>query len=245
MSSLQPHASSTLYPITNIRPISIYINTRYCIFHQYFIKSLVFHFFITVGNLVAQHPQSFPGVSSSTYNIAQQQSKQSENNTHNNSNGESSEDEDVHMCGGCKQQFSSYSVFRKHKKSCNIRKKTKPGESNPNLEATAISLLANQFNQTSNTTNRLRDDTDNSIPIWTQPNDEENADTADTGDNDDIEMNGTETGSLICLTMEDGQDQESNLGSLHSSLVTIPQMSSVPSESIREGKVFKSYGFNI
>ena len=83
-----------------------------------------------------------------------------------NQEEDSSEDEDVHLCGGCKEQFRSYAIFTKHKKVCPSRKqKFKPVksantiESNPNLEANAISLLANQFSHT-------RDDTDSSIPIW-------------------------------------------------------------------------------
>eukprot|EP00090_Calanus_glacialis_P019336 TRINITY_DN29722_c0_g1_i1.p1 TRINITY_DN29722_c0_g1~~TRINITY_DN29722_c0_g1_i1.p1 ORF type:complete len:824 (+),score=198.98 TRINITY_DN29722_c0_g1_i1:56-2527(+) len=91
---------------------------------------------------------------------------------------DSSEDEDVHLCGGCKEQFRSYTIFAKHKKSCPARKqkprhekaissfRSMPSiESNPNLEANAISLLANQFSHPAEPDN-ARDDTDNSIPIW-------------------------------------------------------------------------------
>ena len=78
------------------------------------------------------------------------------------------EEEDIFLCGGCKQEFNSFSVFSSHKKKCVARKnrKSTPNtnngvSSNPNLEATAISLLANQFSQ-------KRDDTDSTIPIWTE-----------------------------------------------------------------------------
>ena len=90
---------------------------------------------------------------------------------------ESSEDEDLHLCGACKQQFQSYKVFSKHKKTCSARRlKAKKAEAtpsttniepernttsnitvthsaqeltttNPNLEANAIALLANQFSE--------------------------------------------------------------------------------------------------
>ena len=71
-----------------------------------------------------------------------------------------------------------------------------------------------------------RDDTDSSIPIWTQP--ESNNTVGDTL-NDSEEHGGLnigagEPGSLICLTMDgEGQAQES----LHSALVTMPQTSTV------------------
>jgi len=87
---------------------------------------------------------------------------------------DSSEDEDVHLCGGCKEQFRSYAIFTKHKKTCPARKqRSKLGksnsiptiESNPNLEANAISLLANQFSHSADPVDD-RDDTDSSIPIW-------------------------------------------------------------------------------
>ena len=102
----------------------------------------------------------------------------SQSPTEHNTDEESSEEEDVHLCGGCKEQFNSYTVFTKHKKTCPARKqKSKAGkvsfipsiESNPNLEANAISLLANQFSHPSIT----RDDTDSSIPIWPVPEEDQ------------------------------------------------------------------------
>jgi len=38
------------------------------------------------------------------------------------SDTDSSEDEDVHLCGACKGQFQSYRVFSRHKKTCSARK---------------------------------------------------------------------------------------------------------------------------
>ena len=35
---------------------------------------------------------------------------------------ESSEDEDLHLCGACKGQFQSYTAFTSHKKTCSARK---------------------------------------------------------------------------------------------------------------------------
>ena len=35
---------------------------------------------------------------------------------------ESSEDEDLHLCGACKGQFQSYTAFTSHKKTCAARK---------------------------------------------------------------------------------------------------------------------------
>ena len=191
------------------------------------------------GTLV---PQSFPPANN-TYQIhqPQQQLPQQEvrqasgiggnNNIKEDANDEeiSSEEDDIHLCGRCKQQFTSYSAFRKHKKTCSKKSKSNLCEGNPNLEATAISLLANQFSQS--TSSRLRDDTDSSIPIWTQPSHADNTNVEKLGEpveNDDMEMEATDSGSLICLTMEDSQDQDTALGSLHTTLVTLPQISNDP-----------------
>ena len=143
-------------------------------------------FSFLVGNIVQHLPQSIPPVSSASYLVPHlqqqpQQPQQPEQPTtkHNGDQNESSEEEDVHLCGGCKKQFTSYTMFKSHKKSCPARKsKSKVGESNPVLEATAISLLANQFNQSEGETSNIgivRNDTDNSIPIWTQPPMENNS----------------------------------------------------------------------
>ena len=97
--------------------------------------------FSLVGSLLPTQ-QSF--TSSATYLSADQKTV----NEDNNNDDDQSEEEDVHLCGGCKQQFTSYYVFKKHKKTCQSRKskqKIIATDSNPNLEATAISLLANQF----------------------------------------------------------------------------------------------------
>ena len=198
--------------------------------------------YFLVGNIVQHLPQSIPSVSSASYLVPQlhQQPQQPEQQTAKQSgeqHNESSEEEDVHLCGGCKKQFTSYTMFKSHKKSCSARKsKSKVGESNPVLEATAISLLANQFSQSEGETSNIgivRNDTDNSIPIWTQPP-LENNDAVDTIDEGMEETEGgpgmalgsPDNGSLICLTMDPGQDQENNCEPLHTSLVTIPQISS-------------------
>jgi len=175
---------------------------------------------IPVGSLLPTQ-QSF--TSSATYLSADQKTV----NEDNNNDDDQSEEEDVHLCGGCKQQFTSYYVFKKHKKTCQSRKskqKIIATDSNPNLEATAISLLANQF---SNNLDSNRDDTDNSIPIWTQPesNNTVSSDNLnESGEHGDLDIGAGEPESLICLTMDgEGQTQES----LHSTLVTMPQTSSV------------------
>ena len=193
--------------------------------------------YFLVGNIVQHLPQSIPSVSSSSYLVPQLQQQQPEQptNKQNSDHNESSEEEDVHLCGGCKKQFTSYTMFRSHKKSCPARKsKSKVGESNPILEATAISLLANQFNQSEGETNNIgivRNDTDNSIPIWTQPSMENNSEAVDAGMEETeggpgIALGSPDNGSLICLTMDTGQDQENNCEPLNTSLVTIPQISS-------------------
>ena len=135
---------------------------------------------------------------------------------------ESEEDDDVHLCGGCKQEFNSYTLFKKHKKVCQARKiKTKSSrsaaDSNPNLEATAISLLATQFSN-----NEARDDTDHSIPIWTQPETGSSAADHVTSDKVTADM---EPGSLICLTMDSGQ--EPGLSSLVTMAPITPMSSTV------------------
>ena len=179
-------------------------------------------------------------MSSASYLVPQLHHQQPEQltNKQNNYHNESSEEEDVHLCGGCKKQFTSYTLFRSHKKTCPSRKtKSKVGESNPVLEATAISLLANQFNQGEGENSNIgivRNDTDNSIPIWTQPSLENNSEAVDTMDErmeeteggPGIALGSPDNGSLICLTMDTGQDQENNCEPLHTSLVTIPQISS-------------------
>ena len=124
---------------------------------------------VNYGSLIASqhqtnyHTAPLPSSSSSFQYQPHHQHHQEEE-----SQAESSgaEEEDIFLCGGCKQEFSSYSVFSGHKKKCGARRgkkcENKAGmSSNPNLEATAISLLANQFSQ-------KRDDTDSTIPIWTE-----------------------------------------------------------------------------
>ena len=186
-------------------------------------------------------------MSSASYLVPQfhQQQPEQPNNKQNNFYNESSEEEDVHLCGGCKKQFTSYTLFRSHKKTCPARKtKSKVGESNPVLEATAISLLANQFNQGEGETSNIgivRNDTDNSIPIWTQPSLENNSEAVDTIDErmeeteggPGIALGSPDNGSLICLTMDTGQDPENNCEPLHTSLVTIPQISSDQTGSLK------------
>ena len=138
-------------------------------------------------------------------------------------------------------------MFKSHKKSCPARKsKSKVGESNPVLEATAISLLANQFSQSEGETSNIgivRNDTDNSIPIWTQPPLENNSvDTIDEGMEETesgMALGSPDNGSLICLTMDTGQDQDNNCEPLHTSLVTIPQISSDQTGKIKTYKGHK------
>ena len=192
--------------------------------------------FLLVGNIVQQLPQSIPAASSSSY-LVPQQSLEQETTKHNDT-CESSEDDDVHLCGGCRQQFRSYTVFRNHKKSCQARKsKSKTGESNPILEATAISLLANQFSQSGGETSNIgfvRNDTDNSIPIWTQPTLDNTSDTVtnisegleESEGRSEMGLGSPGNESLICLTMDTGHDQENDCEPLHTSLVTMPQISS-------------------
>ena len=58
--------------------------------------------------------------------------------------GESSEDEDMHLCGACKEQFQSYREFSRHKKNCSARKqknkKSKPEEFQPQNEENKLSI---------------------------------------------------------------------------------------------------------
>ena len=48
-----------------------------------------------------------------------------------------------------------------------------------------------------------------------------------------IALGSPDNGSLICLTMDTGQDQENNCEPLHTSLVTIPQISSDQTGSLK------------
>ena len=128
------------------------------------------------------------------------------------------EEEDIFLCGGCKQEFTSYSVFSRHKKKCGARRgkkcDSKAGvSSNPNLEATAISLLANQFSQ-------KRDDTDSTIPIWTE---------AGVGqDKLDTEQSDT---PMICITMD---HQAQPVQYTDSSLTSLTSVSSPPTTNNME-----------
>ena len=107
--------------------------------------------------------------------------------------GESSgeEEEDLFCCGACRQQFTQYSAFSKHKKVCPARRSKSNNAARrgavettgTNLEANAISLLANQFS------GGREQDTDSSIPIWTET--KRGEETAD-----------SPAAPLICITMD-------------------------------------------
>ena len=167
---------------------------------------------VNYGNLLAgQHqnnyPQSSP-LSSSSFQYHQHHQPDQAGEAPADSSGE--EEEDVFLCGGCKQEFSSYSVFSRHKKKCGARRskkcESKAGvSSNPHLEATAISLLANQFSQ-------KRDDTDSTIPIWTE---------AGVGP-DKLETEQSES-PMICITMD---HQAQSVQYAESSLTSLTTVSS-------------------
>ena len=72
---------------------------------------------------------------------------------------DSSEDEDMHLCGACKGQFQSYRVFSRHKKTCSARKqknkKSKPEETQdgmkPLLNKTSTTTVVTGSIQSSST----------------------------------------------------------------------------------------------
>ena len=152
-----PTALMLPLPYTPFDQTQSLVNYGQCSWSRLELSSL--HDFVIAGNLISGPPQPL----SATYHY-QPQSVQEQELPAVVSSGE---EEDIFLCGGCKQEFTSYSVFSSHKKKCGARRSKKSGNSNnevssnPNLEATAISLLANQFSQ-------KRDDTDSTIPIWTE-----------------------------------------------------------------------------
>ena len=50
---------------------------------------------------------------------------------------EDDEDDDVHVCGGCKQQFSKIEVFVSHKRECRAKKRKK-AEANSSSRVSVI-----------------------------------------------------------------------------------------------------------
>ena len=206
-------AGGALPTLTNIAPLSV-SHTIMLPLHYTQLPAFDQHISIPVTNLVQPQQHTFHPTTTVFPPQQQQQQRQAPASRDQPPDDVTSDDDDdIHTCGRCKKQFNNYSIFKKHKKGCQSRK------TKPSLEATAISLLANQFSQDESR------DTD-SIPVWTQP-DTGNSSVADTGGHETTGDTGDETRSLICLSMNDDHVEDTDHhDSLDTAMVTLPQLTS-------------------